>query len=97
MKTPIGSILPALPNTFALIYDMDNDTDGLQSFPVVAWRLTYEYCRSVGRTLPKLLPIGESGELDVTKPHAIKIGSSILANGIRYLSADEWLETYYPN
>lgn len=93
----IGSILPALPNTFALIYDIDNDADGLQTFPVVAWRLTYEYCRSVGRHIPLLLPIGESGELDVTKPHAIKIGSSILANGIRYLSADEWLDTYYPN
>jgi len=97
MNSPIGSILPALPNTFALIYDMDNDTDGLQSFAVVAWRLTYEYSKAVGRRLPSLIPIGESGELDVTKPHAIKIGSSILANGIRYLSTDEWLETYYPN
>lgn len=97
MNTPIGSILPALPNTFALIYDLDNDADGLQSFVVVAWRLTYAYCSSVGRALPKLLPIGESGELDVTKPHAIKIGEATLTNGIRYLNADEWLETYYPN
>lgn len=97
MNTPIGSILLALPNTFALIYDVDNDAGGLQSFPVVAWRLTYEYCRSVCRSLPLLIPIGESGELDVTKPYAIKIGSSILANGIRYVSTDEWLETYYPN
>ena len=93
----LGSILPALPNTFALVYDVDNDSDGLQSFLVVAWRLTYPYCALVGRPVPVLLPIGEHGELDLTKPHAIKIGSSILANGIRFLSADEWLETYYPN
>lgn len=93
----IGSILPALPNTFALVYDMDSDADGLQTFAVVAWRLTYEHSTAVGRRMPSLIPIGENGELDVTRPHAIKIGSSILANGIRYLSADEWLETYYPN
>lgn len=94
-----GEVVPAIPNTFAHVYDVDGDADGLQSFKVIAWLLTYENCRvgGISARMPFLVPIGVDGQIDITKPHAIQIGGNILANGCRFPTVSEWLESHYGN
>lgn len=89
------NLLPAVPNTQALIYDCDRDADGVLAVAVIAWRIDYTYSKVAGAKTVVLSPVGFDGPIDTSRPYAIKIGKRILANEQSFPSVDEWLDSCF--